>query len=259
MCLRQTRARMANGFTLIELLVVVSIIALLISILLPNLRKARDQAKAVKCASNLHQLSLALANYIIDHAHYTGSETPSGGIAVWPPRLRFYAGPDTELFWCPASHPVNKWVVKYHPSPSYDLGDPHYYPREIPLTWQSYFSYGINDWGTTEFSNPHLGLGAAINHPVWGELPEKRVRAPSDMIAIADSNADKIYDTVIDPATSDEFREAPSKRHFGGAEVLFCDGHVTWMPYRILVTEAQRRARNHVARARWNNDHRPHF
>ena len=56
-----------RGFTLIELLVVVSIIALLVSILLPALSKAREQAKIVVCASNQHQLVVGVALYASDY------------------------------------------------------------------------------------------------------------------------------------------------------------------------------------------------
>lgn len=55
--------RAAEGFTLIELLVVVAIIALLISILLPSLKSAREQARAVVCGQNLRDMANSLHTY----------------------------------------------------------------------------------------------------------------------------------------------------------------------------------------------------
>jgi len=54
----------AQGFTLIELLVVISIIALLISILVPSLSEAKWMAKVSSCANNLHNVGIATAQYM---------------------------------------------------------------------------------------------------------------------------------------------------------------------------------------------------
>lgn len=56
-------AKIKNGFTLIELLVVVAIIALLLSVLMPALSKARSAARRVICMSNQKQLALAAVAY----------------------------------------------------------------------------------------------------------------------------------------------------------------------------------------------------
>ena len=94
------KRKRAFGFTLIELLVVISIIALLMAILMPSLRKARDQARGVVCKSNLNQWGKMFYLYTNDNSFMDGTVKRVRLKALWD--LKWHREYDL-------SQPLPKW------------------------------------------------------------------------------------------------------------------------------------------------------
>jgi len=100
--------RCGIGFTLVELLVAISIIAVLIAMMLPALRQARESALNVRCLSNQRQMGIVLNTYVVDHGAY-----PQSDPWKWPGLSSYYAGTPYRIngessFWMYA-YPEHVW------------------------------------------------------------------------------------------------------------------------------------------------------
>jgi len=127
-----------HGFTLIELLVVIAIIAVLMSILMPALNKARTQTKAIICMSNLHQWGLVMKFYTDDNRGLFMGDLGNGGTSLLgrPELKEFYK--DDELLLCPMA---TKTYAEGGRSPFAAWQDTGSDPLGNPPC-----SYGINTW-----------------------------------------------------------------------------------------------------------------
>jgi len=244
------------AFTLVEMMVVLAVLAVLASLLIPAVARARSAARSAQCKANLHQLGLALRMYVGDFGKYPLTAWPidptrgaSGPWKDWPHELAPYVGIPVERALSDRS---------FHCSEHFRAQLP-----ERPVFHSEYKAYGYNESGVGAGGNCYgLGLG----NPIWFdpnfvqllvrgkwlriETSESKVRQPDDMIAITCSPRPNQWS--VGPARyHDEYR--PANSHAGGANVLFCDGHVEHGKQAQWIEMTDR------ARRRWNNDHEPHW
>lgn len=219
-----------GGFTLVELLVVVAIIALLVSILLPTLGRAKEQARIVSCMSNLRSLGLGFAFYSNENNDWYPAGSGWGGDPpTWDRTLQPYYD-NYGLLLC---------VSDKTDRSAYTNDYPRSYAINIDVAWMGPSTYGDNQ-------SPPYGGDSDFPWPGWTHS-KSEVDSPADTILLADMWESWYYGPRPLPGLynwyqgsgiffyrwgsgsgyDNEFRQVTyNHRNEDAANFLFCDGHV---------------------------------